>query len=310
MSAQCPQWPLGEDAMNILITGITGFVGHQTATQLASEGHTIHAMVRSHSDKSVAVSQTTYDNNGAQAVAKAIALHNIEAVIHLAGTINGSPEELRSGNSELMRQIVDGLSTRPDIPLVFVSSVSALMEGVPYGKEKRRCEEILEHSPIKHWTILRPSLVYGPGDTKNVAALVHMVRKLPIIPVPGKHTAKLQPLHVDDLVTMLNTALTLDGTRNLITSGPAQLTLWAMLEAIESAMNIRRFKIPLSLPLLRQCVKLMDKALPFLNLPVQQLETMDKQPFWDGTEAARLFNVQPRDFQKGIHATIKQEGKN
>ena len=45
--------------------------------------------------------------------------------------------------------------------------------------------------------ILRPTLVIGPGDRRNLPRFLERLRKLPVVPVPGR--IRIQPVHVDDV---------------------------------------------------------------------------------------------------------------
>ena len=55
------------------------------------------------------------------------------------------------------------------------------------------------------WTILRPSVVFGPGDSfMNLFA--RLARFAPVLPI-GKAEAKLQPVYVGDVATVILTAI-------------------------------------------------------------------------------------------------------
>ena len=48
------------------------------------------------------------------------------------------------------------------------------------------------------WTILRASIVYGPGD-HYFSRLAQMIAQGPVVPVFGDGRALAEPIHVDDL---------------------------------------------------------------------------------------------------------------
>src|SRR2546422_6399444 len=52
-------------------------------------------------------------------------------------------------------------------------------------------------------TILRPSLVYGPGARGIFVKLAGLVRRLPVIPVIGPGTWHLRPVFLEDLIDVV-----------------------------------------------------------------------------------------------------------
>ncbi len=82
---------------------------------------------------------------------------------------------------------------------VFFSSnnVSIDPENDTYARLLEAEEETLENAP--HAVILRPTMIYGyPGDG-NLSRLMKLVRKFPIIPMPGSGRALQQPVFYKDL---------------------------------------------------------------------------------------------------------------
>ena len=53
------------------------------------------------------------------------------------------------------------------------------------------------------FVILRPSLVYGGGETGLVASLARHLRTLPVMPVIGNGRIALDPVHLDDLCDVM-----------------------------------------------------------------------------------------------------------
>jgi NADH dehydrogenase len=71
-----------------------------------------------------------------------------------------------------------------------------------YGRTKRMADRIFLESGLPV-TILRPSLVYGPGSRGVFVRLATLVRKLPVIPVIGPGRWRMRPLFLDDLVEVI-----------------------------------------------------------------------------------------------------------
>src|SRR5206468_3918171 len=71
-----------------------------------------------------------------------------------------------------------------------------------YGLTKRMADRLFLASGLEA-TILRPSLVYGPGARGVFVKLAGLVRRLPVIPVIGPGTWHLRPVFLDDLIDLV-----------------------------------------------------------------------------------------------------------
>ena len=74
-----------------------------------------------------------------------------------------------------------------------------------YHDTKWRAEELVRSSGLD-WTILKPAVIYGPGDDM-VSHLVKMIRFAPVFPVVGRGDSLLQPVHAGDVAAAVVGAL-------------------------------------------------------------------------------------------------------
>ncbi|HEV8516030.1 MAG TPA: NAD(P)H-binding protein [Candidatus Limnocylindrales bacterium] len=85
--------------------------------------------------------------------------------------------------------------------LVHVSVVNASETGpTAYFAAKARLEREIRGSGLSH-AIVRPTLTYGEEDIL-VNNLCWILRRFPILGVPGDGTYRLQPVHVDDVAAI------------------------------------------------------------------------------------------------------------
>jgi NADH dehydrogenase len=118
------------------------------------------------------------------------------------------------------------------------------------------------------WTILRPSVIFGPED-EFVNVLARLIRLSPqIFPLPNGGVARFQPIAVDDVARVIRLCLEKRETVRQIyeLGGPAALTLRQMTERILTAMGTDRKLVPVPVTLLRPLVALAQRLLP--NPPV------------------------------------------
>src|SRR3990172_1102163 len=82
--------------------------------------------------------------------------------------------------------------------LVHISVVGAEPLGpTPYVRAKGVLEGIVRSSGLD-WSIVRPTLTYGPNDIL-VNNLAWALRRLPVYGLPGAGRYPIQPVHVDDV---------------------------------------------------------------------------------------------------------------
>lgn len=207
--------------MKYLITGATGFVGPHLIRKLISAGHSCRCLVREVSR------QKTSDEKGVEWVEGDItdgsSLKGIGAgmdgLFHMATLGHMSnyrvPDEMfERVNVQGTRHIMEE-ALRAEIPRVVHCSTVAAM-GIcrevpademtecnphhPYGQSKLKAEQTVQHlvsSGGLPARIIRFSMVYGPGDWRDILKLTRMAKK-GLFPKVGSKP-KLTPLiHVDD----------------------------------------------------------------------------------------------------------------
>lgn len=191
-----------------LVTGATGFVGRHLCKLLHESGHSIRATRRSTdgaSDFSVPIEWIDGIEIGPDTDWFA-ALDGVEFVIHLAALAHqiGAKGERRLNefmriNAHGTRRLADAIAASRTVSrLVFTSSVGAVKSiahetitaATPcdpqndYGRSKRAAEleieEVLRMTRAD-WCIIRPTLVYGPGNPGNMARLLELIyRRIPL----------------------------------------------------------------------------------------------------------------------------------
>ena len=118
------------------------------------------------------------------------------------------------------------------------------------------------------FTILRPSLIFGPGDG-FFTTLCSLVRySIPVVPIAGDGGSLFQPIAIEDVVRCI--ALTLDrgpALRVIEIGGPEQLSYEGIVDVIHDAIGAgMRIKVHVPVPALLPAAMVMDKVLP--NPPV------------------------------------------
>lgn len=203
--------------MRVLLTGATGFVGSHVVPELIRKGHEVLALVRSTSQYRALQEKKVELVFGSLSDAKlaSLKLPPIDAVIHVGGIIKAkNPEEFYQTNAEGTRALLEAVSLKPIQNFVYVSSISARgpvldnLDASPdrpvshYGKSKLRAEAIVSEPSWKFpRVIIRPPIVYGPGDRETLAFF--KMFKLGYFPMMRGGERKTSFIFVEDLARIL-----------------------------------------------------------------------------------------------------------
>jgi uncharacterized protein YbjT (DUF2867 family) len=93
--------------------------------------------------------------------------------------------------------------------------------------------------------MLHPTMIYGAQGEDNVQRLAAMLRRLPIVPLPGGGNALVQPIHQDDVTRAIRAALdrAWQGPNTLVIAGPAPLPYADFVRAVARASGRRQPRI-------------------------------------------------------------------
>ena len=73
-------------------------------------------------------------------------------------------------------------------------------------------DEVIESEAVveasdRPWVLLRPSMIYGPGNDRNISRLRNHLRRWRWIPIFGRGYTMHQPVYVEDVVGATITAV-------------------------------------------------------------------------------------------------------
>ena len=152
------------------------------------------------------------------------------------------------------------------------------------------------------WTILDPSLLFGPRDGffNLIAGLVRMSPG--VVPITGTGAARFQPLAIDDLARIVVAVLADDATvgHEYPLGGPRYWTYREIVEEVVAAMGKRRILVPMPVPVIR----LVAGAAELVRLPFPVATDQLRQLKFDNIgplDAVRTaFGFEPRPMEGGL----------
>ena len=177
--------------MNVLITGVHGFVGSNLVEYLKGE-HTIYGLDIVQPEKDGVVKTFSWEEMDE--------LPEVDAIIHLAGKAHDMKNQSAADvyfavNTGLTQKIFDYFLATCAKKFIFFSTAKAAADRVdevltedvvpapvgPYGESKIKAEEYilnsLEKARDKQVYILRPCMIHGPGNKGNLNLLYSVVSK-------------------------------------------------------------------------------------------------------------------------------------
>jgi len=194
----------------LAITGGTGFVGGHLIDQALAAGHHVRALTRRARPPRDGVAWVEGSLERPDSLAELV--DSADAVIHVAGVVSAPDRAgFAAGNIDGTRAIAAAARGGGVQRFIHVSSLAAREPGLSlYGWSKREAERVVETSDLA-WTIVRPTGVYGPGDTE-MRDMFRMARfGLALLPPRGR----VSVVAVEDLARLLLTLAVEGGPRTV-----------------------------------------------------------------------------------------------
>lgn len=229
--------------MHVFLTGATGFVGSYVLQALRDTDHTVTCLLRD-PDAALAVDdahvqRTPGDITHPESLQGA--LDGCDAVVHLVGIIDEQPAQgvtFERIHTEGTRHMVEAAQAAGVDTFIHMSANGAAPEGTGYQTTKWEAERIVSRAGFGHWTIMRPSIVFGDPGPHNIefaSRLVDdLIRPFPVLPVFGDGQYRLQPVAVQAVAEGFAQALTTDAAHaeTFMVGGPDKLTYVEILDRI------------------------------------------------------------------------------
>lgn len=219
--------------LNICLLGGTGFVGTELATRLVGKGHWVRIPTRSpghgqHLKVLPTVELITANVHDPRTLGQLLA--GMDVVINLIGILNESGRAtFPAVHRDLAAKVIAAARNAKVRRLLQMSSAGADRAHAPsrYLRSKGEAEELIRAAAASlDFTIFRPSVIFGPGDslTNRFASLL----RLPAAILPlARSQARFAPVYVGDVADAFVRALDDRGTwgETYELCGPETLTL-------------------------------------------------------------------------------------
>ena len=310
--------------MNILITGHTGFIGGHLTPALVAKNHFITGISR-HIEPDLADTQLRQIQISSleQYTDWHQALIGVDTVIHLAARAHILDDSVEDPAAEFFRVNTKGTINLVQAAIkaevkhfIFISSIGAIttlsrdiltetatcQPDTPYGASKLAAEtaliDLCQNTPMS-WTIIRPTLVYGPGNPGNMQRLLKLVSSH--LPLPlGSIDNQRSFLYIGNLIDAMITCLDHPNAKNQIflLSDGQNISTPALIRHLACFLNTRSILLPIPVPLLRLLGKITGKS--------SALDRLMESLVVSNEKIATTLNWQPPySIEQGLAATAK-----
>jgi NADH dehydrogenase len=283
----------------VSVIGSTGFVGRHVVARLQERRYSVRAISRSGARRAewgprvqpLAADVETGAGLGA-------AVLGADAVVHLVAIPRETGRRtFEAVNVDGVRNVVGAMRAAGVRRIVHLSVLGVTDDpAYRYLSSKWRGERVVRESGLD-WVVLRPSIMFGPGD--GFFRLIDTTLRWwspGIVAIPATGTVRFQPLAASDLAVAVERCLAeperIGSAYEL--GGPEYLTYPQLVDAVMEATGRRRLKLPVPVPLLRAVTVVTDRVLPFFPVSHDQIASLGRPNHTDLDAFVQAFGIVPR----------------
>lgn len=281
--------------MRVAVAGGSGFLGRHVVEALREAGHAVRVLARR---VDASMDREGVEHRSVDAGAGPLpvdALAGCDALVNLVGIKAArGDDDFRRAHVHAVDHLVEAARAAGIDRFVHVSVAQADDATGEYAETKRAGERRAASSGLAT-TVLRPGLIYGPGDDA-LRNLVRMVRLAPLVPAPRGATGPLPAIDVRDVAAGVVAALLHPETagERIDLVGPEVLDLRGLTRRVAAALELPTACPPLPDALARLGAAVMERVMPDPMLSRSQLSMLSRGLPGDPTAAAERLGLRPR----------------
>lgn len=317
--------------MKVLVTGATGFIGRNLVKRLVDEGREVRCLVRKSSNlnllENLRIDFVYGDILDIDSLR--IATKGVSVIYHLSGAVfSRRSRDYHRINVLGTRNLLKASKINSLNKFILVSSITAvgpqkerhilLDEDTvpnpipPYGKSKYGSERIAVRYFRRYnlpLAIVRPPLIYGPGQSNDMTDIFRKIDK-GLFRIVGNGEAITSLCYIDNLIDGL---LLVEGDKNSIgklyfISDNKHYTFKEIAQTIAKELNVKLpdYKIPKFIAdFSGHLYKLSHNFLGITSITLYSIKLMTLDFACDISKARKELSYHPKiDFEEGIKRTV------
>ena len=295
----------------VLVTGAAGLVGTHGCRALAERGWRVRAWVRDRARAearlgAAAAELVVADLRDRDAAAGAV--RGMDAIVHLAAIAIERPGARYEDVNTAATVALLAAAREAGVPRFVHMSQNGASSASPHRflRSKGLAEDAVRASD-RAWTVLRPSVIFGPED-EFVNVLARLVRLSPLVyPRPGGGVARIQPVAVGDVAAAIVACLEREGTvgQAYTLGGPEPLTLREITERVLRAMEAHRVLLNAPVGALAPLVALAQRVLPNPPVTTGLLALLANDNVTPDNALGPVFGIEPAPFTPASLAYLR-----
>lgn len=240
--------------LSIAILGGTGFLGTRLVARLVKEGHRVTALSRDrerHKHLLVLPGLTIENCDVYQEAQLSERFRGKDLVINLIGILNErgfGGGGFRRAHTEMTRYVLMAMRSAGVPRLLQVSALKAAPDAPSYYLSSKGDAEklIRDQSSALDWTIFKPAVMFGPGDS-FLNRFAGLLAAIPLAFPLARAKARLQPVFVDDVVDAIVRCLHggASSRQTYELGGPQIYSLREAVQLVATTTGKRRWIMPL-----------------------------------------------------------------
>ncbi|MYL36421.1 SDR family oxidoreductase [Halobacillus litoralis] len=290
----------------ILLTGATGFLGDFVLEELLRRGHEVTCFVRKSSKldkiKHLNVKYVYGELNDYDSIVEA--LKGKGALINIASLGFGHAPNIVNACEEA------GVKRS-----IFISTTGIYTKLNPDSKDVRLSAEKYIKGSNLDYTIIRPTMIYGTPNDRNMWRLIKYLKKIPVLPILGTGEYLQQPVYVKDLASVIVSAfenkISIKESYNI--SGADPLTYNEVIDITGNNLEKKVYKIHIPMKLSYSLVRIYERISKQPKLKAEQVLRLNENKDFSYGKAQQHLGYKPVRFNEGIKreildAKLKEEG--
>lgn len=193
--------------LSVCILGGTGFLGTRLVARLIKDGHQVTVLSRDreqHKHLLVLPGLTLENCDVYEEAQLSERFRGKDVVINLVGILNErgfGGQGFRRAHVELTRGVLQAGRSAGVARLLHVSALKAAVDAPSYYlRSKGEAERLIrDDSTVLDWTIFKPSVMFGPGDS-FLNRFAGLLASVPLVLPLARPNARFQPVFVDDVI--------------------------------------------------------------------------------------------------------------
>lgn len=283
----------------IAIIGASGEVGFKLVDKL-SKNYFLKCIVRDKNKKNFSNIKNV----------ELFEINDIGLTHQISKAISDVDVIINTGYISFAQDIFDALELIDSKPeqIIFTGSTGIYTKLPSKGaKLKIDAEKFIMDNYKISWTIIRPTMIYGHHNDRNISRLIRVLNKTPIMPLIGNGDFLIQPVFIDDLLKSYEIAiLNTNHYKKSYNIGSCKpLTNKDLFKTVANILEKRVYFISISPKIISFLLKFLKliKIKPISQeqvLRFQENKDIDIFPFINN------FKFEPIPFQEGVSRQVAE----